>query len=113
MTPFIYLNVCRAITVAARVRLLVIARLASAHMVAPRLPSGRSLCGRRPRAVVVGGMGLDVMATLAQRVAKGSTAPGGVQFAHGGVGRNIAEVCVVPHRHGHIDITIIIKHHSI
>ena len=80
---------------AARVRLLVIARLASAHMVAPRLPSGRSLCGHRPRAVVVGGMGLDVMATLAQRVAKGSTAPGGVQFAHGGVGRNIAEVCVV------------------
>ena len=72
MTPFIYLNVCRAITVAARVRLLVIARLASAHMVAPRLPSGRSLCGRRPRAVVVGGMGLDVMATLAQRVAKGA-----------------------------------------
>eukprot|EP00793_Prasinoderma_coloniale_P004720 PRCOL_00000481-RA len=37
-------------------------------------------------------MGLDVMATLGAGAApRGSTAPGRVRFAHGGVGRNIAE----------------------
>ena len=58
------------------------------------LTRGRGADGMagRPRVAVVGGMGLDVMATLGAGAApRGSTAPGRVRFAHGGVGRNIAE----------------------